>query len=116
MFSGVRLIAAGLGVLSFAGGLVLLTAGGPAATAGLGPPIFGAVLLIAVVLERQRYRSETAERTGDRVGPGGGEPVGEPLPAGFQGTEERFVDPTTNRQMRVFVDPRTGERRYRAER
>jgi hypothetical protein len=39
----------------------------------------------------------------------------EPLPAGFQATEERFVDPTTNQPMRVFVDPRTGERRYRAE-
>ena len=115
MFSVVRLFVAGFALLMFVVGLLVLTVGGPGAAAGLGPTIFGGLLLIAVVLERQRYRSGTAERSGDRVGPGGGEPTVEPLPAGFQATEERFVDPTSNQPMRVFVDPRTGERRYRAE-
>jgi hypothetical protein len=30
-------------------------------------------------------------------------------------TEETFLDPTSRIRMRVFVDPRTGERRYVAE-
>ena len=44
-----------------------------------------------------------------------------PEPAGaieprFRPTDETFVDPTTGHQMRVHADPRTGERRYVAER
>jgi len=35
--------------------------------------------------------------------------------APFIPTEERFVDPTTGRRLRVYVDPATGERRYFAE-
>jgi hypothetical protein len=35
------------------------------------------------------------------------------LPAdGWQRTEEVFVDPTTDRRMRVWIDPSGGERRY----
>jgi hypothetical protein len=30
-------------------------------------------------------------------------------------TTELFVDPTSHRLMRVYVDSRTGERRYKAE-
>lgn len=38
------------------------------------------------------------------------------LPAdGWQRTDEVFVDPTTNRRMRVWVDPRDGSRHYVAE-
>jgi hypothetical protein len=33
----------------------------------------------------------------------------------FQRTDERFIDPTTHREMRVWIDPNSGERRYRAE-
>jgi hypothetical protein len=33
----------------------------------------------------------------------------------FVPTKEIFTDPTSGRMMRVFVDTRTGERRYRAE-
>ena len=94
-------------------GLLLISGGGEAALAGVWPMIIGGGLLIAVILERQRYRSQAAEPGGDRAGPGGGEP--DPLPAQFERTEERFVDPTTHRVMRVFVDPRSGERRYLAE-
>lgn len=39
------------------------------------------------------------------------------LPAdGWQRTDEVFVDPTTNRRMRVWVDPVDGTRHYIAER
>lgn len=38
------------------------------------------------------------------------------LPAeGWQRTDEVFVDPTTNRRMRVWVDPRDDSRHYVAE-
>ena len=38
------------------------------------------------------------------------------LPAdGWQRTDEVFVDPTTNRRMRVWIDPRDGSRHYVAE-
>jgi hypothetical protein len=75
--------------------------------------IAGGAGLIAIVLERHRYRSEAAERANEPAGPGGGEPAA--LPPQYKPTEERFVDPTSGRVMRVFLDPRTGERRYRAE-
>ena len=113
MIPVIRGILASLGVGLFVLGLLLITAGGEAAVAGLWPLVSGGVLHIAVVLEHQRYRSEQAERTAAAVGPGGGEPV--PPPAPFQPTGERFVDPTSNRVMRVYLDPQTGERRYLAE-
>ena len=55
----------------------------------------GGIMVVAVLLERTRYRSLHAERTGDGVGPGGGEP-GAPEPR-FRPSDERFVDPTTGR-------------------
>jgi hypothetical protein len=89
----------GFGELFFANGLWLIGLGG--------------VLMIVAVLERRRYRSETAERSNDPIGPGGGET--EAVEPRFRPTDEVFVDPTTQRTMRVLVDPRTGERRYVAE-
>jgi hypothetical protein len=97
-------------------GALLLMAG--VGIAALGAGVFaalmlfvpGALMLAAVLLERTRYRSLHAERTGDAHGPGGGETTA--LPARFRATDERFVDPTTQVPMQVFVDPATGERRY----
>jgi hypothetical protein len=37
------------------------------------------------------------------------------MEARFMRTDERFVDPTSHLTMRVWIDPTTGERRYRAE-
>ena len=38
------------------------------------------------------------------------------LPAvGWQRTDESFVDPTTGRHMRVWLDPASGERHYVAD-
>jgi len=42
--------------------------------------------------------------------------VSDQLEPRFRRTDERFVDPTSGHTMRVYVDPRTGERRYLAER
>jgi hypothetical protein len=76
--------------------------------------IAGAVVLVAIAIERNRYRSEAAERSFESVGPGGGEPPGR-LDSRFRSTDETFVDPTTGVTMRVFVDQGRGERRYVAE-
>ena len=73
----------------------------------------GVILVVAAMIERLRYRSLSSDGLGESHGPGGGEL--EPPEPRFRPTEERFVDPTTGVQMRVFVDPRTGERRYLAE-
>ena len=98
-------------VLAFAG--LAATAAG-AGFSGLWVTAMGAALIVAVVIERQRYRSEAADRSFEPSGPGGGEPPGSIEPR-FRPTDELFVDPTTSHLMRVHVDPRTGERRYVAE-
>jgi hypothetical protein len=108
----IRILAAVGGVIAMLFGVAIAaTPGGIVAAA---PPfLLGAALLIGAVIERARYRSETAERTGDAPGPGGGEAGG--IEPRFRRTDEVFIDPTTNRRMRVLVDSATGERRYLAE-
>lgn len=107
-----RAILAGVGVLLALAGLAATAAG--AGIPGLWATIVGAALVVAVVIERSRYRSEEADRAFESIGPGGGEPAGSIEPR-FRPTDELFVDPTTGVRMRVHVDPRTGERRYVAE-
>jgi hypothetical protein len=107
----VRVAAGILAVLMLIGGLIAAPFAG---ISGVWSTIVGAGILIALVVERNRYRSDAADRTFDPVGPGGGEPAGS-LDPRFRPTPETFVDPTTNRRMRVFVDARSGERRYVAE-
>jgi hypothetical protein len=109
-----RLVLGTVGILMVLAGLGGVALGGSVATGGLWLTILGAVLIVVVVLERQRYRSDEADRAFEPIGPGGGEPPGQLEPR-FRATDERFVDPTTGHQMRVYVDPRTGERRYQAE-
>jgi hypothetical protein len=91
--------------------VVLFTGSTDTAPAALWLLVLGAVGLIGVTFERMRYRSETAERSGEPAGAAGVE-SGPPDPR-FRATEERFVDPTTRARLRVWVDPATGERRYR---
>ena len=111
-----RALAAVLGGLLALSGLLAIAAGDPSAAAtGVWLVIVGMVLIIAAAVERWRYRSESADRSSLPIGPGGGEPLGEPLDGRFRRTEEVFVDPTSNRRMRVWLDGATGERRYRAE-
>ena len=102
----------GLGVVLIVSGIAV------AAIAGPGGDLFGAlflflpgaILVAGVLLERTRYRSLHAERTGEFHGPGGGET--RPPEARFRPTDEQFVDPTTELAMQVWIDPATGERRY----
>jgi hypothetical protein len=113
MHGALRIIIAIGSTLIFVGGLIAVFVGGGAAIPGIQAVIIGGVGILAVTLERSRYRSEQAERVKTPAGPGGGEDS--PLEARFQRTDEAFIDPTSARQMRVWLDPRTGERRYRAE-
>jgi hypothetical protein len=109
-----RIVVGAIALLFVLIGLGGVALGGSLSTGGLWLTILGAAVLVAVVLERQRYRSDEADRAFEPIGPGGGEPGGQMEPR-FRPTDERFVDPTTGHRMRVYVDPRTGERRYLAE-
>ncbi|HEX7591812.1 MAG TPA: hypothetical protein VF375_07660 [Candidatus Limnocylindrales bacterium] len=109
----VRLLAFGFGALMFLGGLVAISAGGAAAISGIWSVAFGAAIMVATLLQRARYRSLSADRTNAAPGPGGGEIGG--MDPRFAPTNEVFTDPTSHLVMRVYVDPRTGERRYLAE-
>ena len=108
-----RVVVAVVAVVMLVGGLALLTLGA-AGVGGLWLVVSAAVVLVALAIERNRYRSEEAERSFEATGPGGGEPSGGLEPR-FRRTDETFVDPTTGTRMRVFLDGRTGERRYVAE-
>ena len=111
MVDTVRVIVGILGALLMLGGLVGLMAG--AWADGLWAAVTGAVILVAVVLERARYRSEAGERSAGPAGPGGGEAARPDAP--FRPTDELFIDPTSGQRLRVYLNPATGERRYFAE-
>ena len=104
-----------VGILMMLGGLAIILSLPEAAPSGLWAVAMGAFLVVVPLLERQRYRSEAAEKARETPGPGGGESASGTLEPRFRPTAEVFVDPTTGHQMRVLVDPRTGERRYVAE-
>jgi hypothetical protein len=111
MATTVRVLVLAIALLILFGGFVALVVG--QVVQGIWAMLLGAAGLLAIAFERSRYRSEAAERGGDSVGPGGGEPSVPGPP--FRATEELFVDPTSGRQMRVYVNTDTGERRYHAE-
>ena len=105
-----------------AGGIVLMLVGvgiigslPDVAIVGLQVFGFGAFLVVAVAIERSRYRSNAAEKSNAAPGPGGGEPSDGRLDPRFRMTSEVFIDPTSGHRMRVLVDPASGERRYVAE-
>ncbi|MGZ8726510.1 MAG: hypothetical protein ACXWW1_08610 [Aeromicrobium sp.] len=113
--SVVRVVLGVIGALLIVGGLALAWAfaGSGGVFGGFWMIVSGVVLLIAVVIETTRYRSQHAERQQLPPGPGGGETS--PLEPRFRPTEEVFVDPTSHLRMRVYMDARSGERRYIAE-
>lgn len=84
------LFAVALGAI--AAGMVLLVSGTPA---GMPMLIWGAVLLVALLIERWRYRPASSTGAG-----------------AWQETEERFIDPESGQAMQVLFNPHTGERRY----
>lgn len=102
---GAALLVAGIGVAAF------VPVDGFVGAAWL--IISGVVLLVAVLIETSRYRSQAAELAKLPPGPGGGETG--PVESRFRPTDEVFVDPTSNQRMRVYLDASTGERRYVAE-
>jgi hypothetical protein len=89
-----RSIVIAIGVLCIGGGVLALAAGvWPGA---IGPTIFGALLLLGTVWERLYYKP--LERS--RPGPG------------WVATDERFVDDATGKPIRVWLEPKSGERAY----
>ena len=115
MSAVVRSLLFGAGVVAILGGLLLIVSGPGTVQPGIYAFAIGAVLVLVPLVERNRYRSAAAEQSGHAPGPGGGESPDAPIEPRFQPTSERFVDPTTGVTMIVLLDPRTGERRYRAE-
>jgi hypothetical protein len=102
--NAIRVVLGVIGALLLGGGILLgLGVGGAAIVPAFWMISSGVVLLIVAAVEVMRYRT----------GPGGGE-IGRPDNR-FKPTDEVFVDPTTERRMRVYTDGRTGERRYVAE-
>ena len=104
-----------VGLVLMLGGIVATREIPDIGLGGLWGALIGAVMVVAVAAERQRYRSGTAERSGGVAGPGGGEAANTPVESRFRPTAEVFVDPTSGHRMRVLVDPISGERRYVAE-
>jgi uncharacterized protein (DUF58 family) len=112
---GARLLILATGVVLTLIGFALIAGGPTLAPTGIWPTVIGLALIVGAIIEKARYRSDEAERNAAPHGPGGGEPVEVTLEPRFRPTDERFEDPTTRRRMRVWVDPTSGERRYRAE-
>jgi hypothetical protein len=109
-----RLLLGVVAVVLLIAGLGLIATGPVLGISGFWVTVVGAALLISLAFERNRYRSEEADRSFEPVGPGGGEP-GKELEPRFRPTDETFIDPTSGHRMRVYLDGRTGERRYVAE-
>jgi hypothetical protein len=105
--AGLTMAVAGLGVLAFGGAAATIT--------GVWLVGIGLAFMIGTLIERVRYRSEAADRSGGPHGPGGGEPAGATIEPRFRRSDEVFIDPTSSRTMRVWIDPGSGERRYVAE-
>lgn len=113
MVNVLRIVVAVVSALLLLAGLFAVAGGGVTMVSGFWLLVTGAVGLLAVTFERMRYRSEAAELTGESPGAAGID-SGPPDPR-FQPTAERFIDPTTRQRLRVWIDPTTGERRYRPD-
>jgi len=83
-----------IGALLALGGTGICLASG--SLAGLGAVVFGAILLLSILVERRGYK-----RIADQV-PG----------PDWQPTGERFLEPGTDIPVTVCFHPRTGKRAY----
>ena len=82
-------------------GAVALLCGGAALATGASSPatvfgVWGAILIVSVLIERFRYKPLAAARPGP----------------GWLRTTERFVDDETGQTVTVYIEPGTGERAY----
>jgi hypothetical protein len=82
-----------LGGLLLAGAVAVSTVHRPTA---LPMAIAGALLVLGILFERHSYRPR------ETVNPG----------PGWRPTGEVFLDPASGEEVRVFEQPKTGERRY----
>ena len=115
-FGVARLLVLAAGLTMAVAGLALLAVAGPAGSiTGIWLVGIGIAFMIGTLIERVRYRSEATDRSGAPTGPGGGEPPGTQIEPRFRRSDEVFIDPTSSRTMRVWVDPGNGERRYVSE-
>ncbi len=84
----------GIGVAAFAIGIAILS------TTGFPPSVvflcWGAILVLGIVYERFRYKPLELQAPG----------------AGWERTTERFVDDETGKPVTVYIQPKTGERKY----
>ncbi|MBV8978619.1 MAG: hypothetical protein JO261_00050 [Alphaproteobacteria bacterium] len=87
-----RSILIAVGALFALGGAALLIAGN---LGGIPPLAMGALLLLGTVWERVRYKPIESTSPG----------------SGWVPTDERFVD-EAGRTVQVWVEPKSGERRY----
>jgi hypothetical protein len=113
LHDSIRLAAFALGMILCLSGVAFMSVGGTDASSAVLPTLLGAGVMILAILQRDRYRSEAAEKAGPGPGPGGGESSW--LEPRFRPTSELFRDPTSGLVMRVWVDRGTGQRRYLAE-
>jgi hypothetical protein len=87
-----RVLFGALGALVCLSGIGIMLAGEE--PGGFAVFLAGALALVVVLYEQERYRARGSER------------------GRMQRTDEVFDDPTTGERMRVWFDPATGERRY----
>ena len=99
--AGILLMLVGLGIIGTMSDVALV---------GLQVFGFGAFLVVAVAIERTRYRSDTAEKANAAPGPGGGEPKEGGLDPRFRMTErgvhrpdERPPDARPRRSRRAAI-------------
>ena len=107
LLGGVSLMALGI--------YLIVIPGTGGSITGIWTLLIGVALIVGALMERIRYRNEAVDRTGTPAGNAGGEPAGTVLEPRVQRTNEVFTDPTSGHVMRVWMDPRTGERRYLTE-
>lgn len=84
----------GFGALLLLAGIAIALCSRTAA--GLGPAVFGAILLLGILFEHRGYK-----RIEDHI-PG----------PDWQPTGERYLDPSTDAPIAVYFQPTTGKRVY----
>ena len=94
-----RQILIGIAGLAILGGAVCLAAVADSAPLALWMIAAGLILLIGTLYEKVIYKPL------EPAAPG----------AGWERTGERFIDDKTGRPVTVYIEPRTGERKYVSE-